>query len=400
MAQPGPRARALTRYFSNEHGFEAENYIAGVILYKRRTVQGGVERIVVKHARLGAWWQGDARDPEIDSEENLLRRLWGSEHTIRLLSVVDDRHHRAPVMWAPPLNRNLLNPPPILPWKLGVDPALYPNVTNVEFFVMEFLARGTGEQLIERCEAMNIGEISEPLLWCFFLCLTRGCIGMAYPPNRRNRNPPAVEREVLPPRGQPGPAASRISHGDLHVENMMFGDYDFQAAQPSCHQIVPILKVRQLDNIYGNLFTKGSQIIDFGLAHEDNTPAEAQRENMKFVGELMHQLARVVLDPIVEDRHRPRYMIRNIPGLNDFETYATAEFCRAGNLSYDFKLLVCMCLAVDEARRPTLRPVLEVCERNVGLTPNWMNLKDEVSELFDAVPLLNNGSDSGSEYAP
>ncbi|RYC64421.1 hypothetical protein CHU98_g1794 [Xylaria longipes] len=324
MAQPGPRARALTRYFSNEHGFEAENYIAGVILYKRRTVQGGVERIVVKHARLGAWWQGDARDPEIDSEENLLRRLWGSEHTIRLLSVVDDRHHRAPVMWAPPLNRNLLNPPPILPWKLGVDPALYPNVTNVEFFVMEFLARGTGDP-------------------------------------RLHRNGVSAK----PQKSQPTRSRERV-------------------------------KVRQLDNIYGNLFTKGSQIIDFGLAHEDNTPAEAQRENMKFVGEL----ARVVLDPIVEDRHRPRYMIRNIPGLNDFETYATAEFCRAGNLSYDFKLLVCMCLAVDEARRPTLRPVLEVCERNVGLTPNWMNLKDEVSELFDAVPLLNNGSDSGSEYAP
>ncbi|KAI1756204.1 hypothetical protein F4782DRAFT_550097 [Xylaria castorea] len=274
MARPGLRARALTRYFSDEYGFEPENHIAGVILYKRLNAQGVVERIVIKHATMPVWGQQPgARDDEIDLEENLLRRLWGSEHTIRLMSVVDDRYHRAPVMWAPPLNRNLLNPPPILPWKLRVDPALYPNAANFGFFVMEFLARGTG-------------------------------------------------------------------------------------------------------------------------------PAEAQRENMKFVGELMHQLARVAEDPVEDDHERPRYTVRNIPGLTDFETYATAEFCRARNLSFDFKLLVCKCLAVDEARRPTLRPVLEVCERNAGLTPNWMNLADEVSELFDAVPLLNNGSDSDSEYTP
>ncbi|KAI0551002.1 hypothetical protein F4679DRAFT_594331 [Xylaria curta] len=398
MAQPGLRARALTQYFSSEYGFEAENYIAlNIILYKRQNAQGVLERIVVKHAIMSLWGQPGDRDEEIDSEENLLRRLWGSEHTIRLMSVVDDRHHRAPVMWAPPLNRNALNPPPILPWKLRIDPALYYHAANFGFFVMEFLARGTGEQLIQRCQAMDIDEISEPLLWCFFLCLTRGCIGMAYPPNRGNRNPPAVVREVLP---RPARPASKISHGDLHLGNIMFGDYENQVAQPDCHQIAPICKEPREDDIMTISFAKGVQIIDFGLSHEDNSPVEAQMENMKFVGELMHQLARLTIDPVVDDEDRPTYTIRNVPGLDDFDTYATQAFCEARNLSDDFKLLVCKCIAVDEAIRPTLRPVLEVCERNVGLTPNWMNLTDEVYELFDSVPLLNNGSDSGSEYLP
>ncbi|KAI0183040.1 hypothetical protein EV127DRAFT_414544 [Xylaria flabelliformis] len=351
MAQPGLRARSLTQYFSNEYGFEAENYIAGIILYKRQTAQGVVERIVVKHAILPILYEPpDGRDEEIDLEENILRRLWGSEHTIRLMSIVDDRYHRAPVMWAPPINRDALNPPPILPWKLRIDPARYYHVANCGFFVMEFLAR-----------------------------VTRGCIGMAYPPNRGNRNPAAVEREVLP---RPARPASRISHGDLHLGNIMFGDYENQVAHPDCHQIGPILK-----------------IIDFGLSHEDNSPAEAQRENLKFVGELMHQISRVTMDPVQDDEDRPTYTVRNFPGV-DFDTYATEEFCEAANLSDDFKLLVCQCLAVDEAWRPTLRPVLEVCERNVALTPNWMNLTDEAYELFDSVPLLDNGNDSGSEYTP
>ncbi|KAI1744900.1 hypothetical protein F4680DRAFT_467189 [Xylaria scruposa] len=368
MAQPDLRARALTQYFSSEYGFEAENYIAGILVYKRQNAQGVVERIAIKYARMSIWWQPGDRDEEIDSEENFLRRLWGSEHTIRLISIVDDRHHRAPVKWAPPLNRNALNPPPILPWKLRIDPALYPNAANFGFFVMEFLARGTGEQLIKRCQAMGIVEISEPLLWCFFLCLTRGCIGMAYPPSRGNRNPPAVEREVLP---RPARQASKISHGDLHLGNIMFGDYENQVAHPDCHQIAPICD-----------------------------PIEAQMENMKFVGELMHQLARLTIDPVVDDEERDTYTVRNIPGLDDFDTYATQEFFEDGNLSFDFKLLVCKCIAVDEAIRPTLRPVLEICERNVALTPNWINLTDEVYELFDSVPLLNNDNDSDSEYIP
>ncbi|KAI0439507.1 hypothetical protein F4803DRAFT_564495 [Xylaria telfairii] len=344
MAQPNPRAQALTHYFSNEYNFEPENYIAGVILYKRRNAQGVVERIVVKHAVQPLSGQMD-RD-----EENFLRRLWGSEHTIRLISVIDDRDHRAPVTWAEPLNRNLLNPPPILPWKLRVDPVRYPNAAGVAFFVMEYLERGTGDHLIERCQAMNIVEISEPLLWSFFLCLTRACVGMAYPPNRRNRNPPAVEREALP-RGRPRPAP------------------------------------------------KGVQVIDFGMTYEYDTPPQAQMENMRFVGELMHQLACVAQDEVLDDEYKPRYLVRNVPGLGDFETYASEDFWRDQNLSFDFKLLVSRCMAVNEAIHPTVAPVLEICERNVGLTPNWMNLADEVSEIFDTVP-LDEDSDSGSEYEP
>lgn len=68
MAQPNPRAQALTHYFSNEYDFEPENYIAGVILYKRRNAQGVVERIVVKHATLPLGGQLD-REEEIGVEE-------------------------------------------------------------------------------------------------------------------------------------------------------------------------------------------------------------------------------------------------------------------------------------------------------------------------------------------
>ncbi|TRX96018.1 hypothetical protein FHL15_003160 [Xylaria flabelliformis] len=325
MAQPGLRARSLTQYFSNEYGFEAENYIAGIILYKRQNAQGVVERIVVKHAIMSIWEQPDERDEEIDSEENLLRRLWGSEHTIRLMSVVDDRYHRAPVMWAPPINRDALNPPPILPWKLRIDPARYPIAASFGFFVMEFLARGTGNSWVYRN-----GVSPEP---------------------RKSQSSGSRERGIATPR------AASVT------------DIPCKSEEPR----VDILMIP---------FTKGVQIIDFGLSHEDN------------------RRTRVTIDPVVDDEERPTFTVRNVPGGIDFDTYATEEFCEAANLSDDFKLLVCKCLAVDEAWRPTLRPVLEVCERNVALTPNWMNLTDEAYELFDSVPLLDDGNDSGSEYLP
>lgn len=113
----------------------------------------------------------------------------------------------------------------------------------------------------------------------------------------------------------------------------------------------------------------------------------------------MHQLACVAIDEVLDDDDKPRYLVRNVPGGGDFETYASEDFWRDQDLSYDLKLLVSKCMAVDEAIHPTVAPVLQICERNVALTPNWMNLADEVSELFDTVP-LDDDSDSGSEYEP
>ncbi|KAI0455478.1 hypothetical protein F5B21DRAFT_190404 [Xylaria acuta] len=385
MAQPpGPRALALTNFFTEEHDFEPEKYNGGIILYKRsnNNAQGGAaERIVVKHAEAPIDGGMDRNDWTSD-EEKILRRLWGAEHVVRLLSIVDNRRHRSP-KWNAPLSRPLLDLSQILPWKLRVSRADYRDAARFYFFVMEHLSRGDGDSLVHRCQNLGIVELSEPLLWYFFLCLTRGCVAMAWPPNRGSRNPPPVVREEIPNLMR---RASKMVHADLHMGNVMFGEYDARDdTQPSCHQGVPILK-----------------IIDFGLASEEATPEEAQWDNMRYVGELIYQLATLCIDDSIWDGDDDRlsFVVDDISSLDDFETWLDEDFYKSRRFSKAFRRLLARCLAVEPDRRPSVRRALRICERNVARTPNWRNLADEVSEIFDTVPLDTDDDDSGSEFQP
>ncbi|KAI8952439.1 hypothetical protein F4801DRAFT_540771 [Xylaria longipes] len=376
---PGPRALALTRFFTAEHDFEPEKYNGGIILYKRRNAQGGVVRIIVKHAEAPTYFYD--RNDETAAEERILRRLWGAEHIIRLLSIVDNRRHRSR-NWNEPLSRPL-NSSRILPWKLRVSRTHYHDATRFYFFVMEHLSRGDGDALIHRCRNLGIAEISEPLLWYFFLCLTRGCVAMAWPPNRGRLNPPPVVREVIP---NPMQKASRLIHGDLHLGNIMFGDYDASDdTRPSCHQGVPVLK-----------------IIDFGLAYNEATPIEAQWDNIRYVGELICQLALPQKDALVwgDDDGRPTFLVDDIPNLDDFDTWLDEDFYRSERFSKAFREFIARCMATEPDRRPSVRRALRICQRNVARTPNWRNLANEVSEIFDTVPLDTDDDGSGSEYEP
>ncbi|TGJ87833.1 hypothetical protein E0Z10_g959 [Xylaria hypoxylon] len=366
MAQaPGIRAQALSGFFTRRYGFHAEKHIVGATIFKRDTGRGSIERMVVKHAPLGQGNVAPRDDGEIEVEERVLRSLWGSEHNVRLISITDDRDHKG-ARWDRPINRT--ETPWTLPWKLPVNDRRYPRVSGFRFFAMEYLARGTGEALLKRCVALGIAKISQPVLWYFFLCLTRACVGIAYPPSRKNRNPPEVWRETLP---VPGQRRSRISHGDLHLGNVMFGDYDVgnANAQPGCHHVTPILK-----------------IIDFGMASKEDSSKEAHEHNMLNVGEkLMHELSQAGrFATVFEDYDSmPVYEIDDIDGRDPFDTWATEEFYESDDFTQDFKVIVAACMAARPEDRPTLQEVLDTCERNIALTPNWIDFKDEVSDLFD-----------------
>ncbi|KAI1757383.1 hypothetical protein F4782DRAFT_525198 [Xylaria castorea] len=375
MAQPpGQRARILNTFFAAEHGFEPENYNIGIILYKRRNAQNVVERIVVKHAQApGDTGAAYDRNSEISDEEKILRRLWGAEHVIRLLAVVDNRHHRSR-KWNEPRSRPFYYLSSILPWKLRVDQAIYPGATQFNFFVMEYLSRGDGDALIHRCQAMGVTEISEPVLWYFFLCLTRACVAMAWPPNHGSRNPPTVVREDIP---NPMQRASRIVHGDLHLGNIMFGEYNaVDNIQPTCHQGVPV-------------------------SWDEETPKDAQRDNIRYVGECIHQFALVSVDNSIYDDDRPTFLVDDIPSLGNFETYLEEDFYRSERLSKPFRQLLAWCMAVEQGRRPSVKRALRICERNVGRTPNWRRFADEISEIYDMVPMdMDTDGDSSGEYEP
>ncbi|KAF2971622.1 hypothetical protein GQX73_g1958 [Xylaria multiplex] len=317
MAQPpGQRGQVLNRFFSTQHGFEPESYNqVGIIVYKRRNAQNLVERIVVKHA-LAPADSGEAYDLDdrISHEENILRRLWGAEHVVRLLAVVDNQRHRSR-KWNEPLSRPFHYLWTLLPWRLRANQAIYPWAIPFNFIVMEHLSRGDG-----------------------------------------------------------------IVHGDLHLGNMMFGEYDpIDGALPLCHQGVPL--------------------IDFGLAWDEWTPRDAQQDNIRYVGECIHQLALVGVDDFVYNDDRPTFLVDDIPTLAGFETYLEEEFYRSERFSRPFRQLLAWCMAVEQNNRPSVRRALLICERNVGRGPSWEHLADEISDIYDMVPMDTDDS-SGSEYDP
>ncbi|KAI2634642.1 hypothetical protein GGS21DRAFT_113219 [Xylaria nigripes] len=233
---PGNRGIHLNHFFARRYRFQPEKYIAGSTIYKRST-RTGMQRIVVKHAPEPELHEDeDEAEEQLANEEKLLLQMWGAEHIVRLLSIVSNQEHRRR-HWIEPASRRLQNA--LLPWKLRINPEVYPGVARIKFFVMEYMSRGTVEELIKRCITSGFTEISEPLLWCFLLCLARACVAIAYPPNIRGREPIDNWREALPARRQP----SRITHGDLHLGNVMFGDISPDPdREPCCHQGVPICR--------------------------------------------------------------------------------------------------------------------------------------------------------------
>ncbi|KAI1112876.1 hypothetical protein F5Y14DRAFT_419835 [Nemania sp. NC0429] len=372
MAAPrDPVAGNLRLYFHTHHGFEHERQIAATIIYKRNTPDGTVERIVVKYGKTAM--DGDT----IDTEEDILRSLWGAEHIIKLLSVVSNRQHSGR-KWQEPFARELDNPNPILPWKLPISELNFPVAARSKFFIMEYLPRGTASELVERCEAMNIDEISEPLLWYFFLCLTRACVAMAYPPSARGREPPRVLREMIP-RHRPRPIL--LGHWDLHLGNIMFGEYDDDPeAQPVCHQVTPILKV-----------------IDFGMSQYESTEEDSIFFNVRQTGEAIYELAIMDASLPDDDEDRGTFLIDDDLGWTPFLTFASEEFCRDPKYSQKFRHTVARCLAVDWHDRPNLQYLLNTCMEQADAIGNPYKLADEVNELFDFVPT---NDDDGSEYEP
>ncbi|KAI1634878.1 hypothetical protein F4809DRAFT_491088 [Biscogniauxia mediterranea] len=229
-------SRALVDYFYDKHKFEfikSLQWLSGGALLCLKSGEpkssGKREGIVVKHGinQLRAW--------EIPIEREGLEALRGAEHICQILpmqhDVVPDKDNDA---WA----------------DAWIYSQKYPQVWESPYIVLEAISGGTVQDFI----AKNEGKpVSQEILWILFLCLTRGCIAMAYPPyggpgapTRKEEIPPCVEQ-------------SGLSHGDLHTGNIMFGD------------------PWEDDEHYGvNPF----RLIDFGLAEWLEDPEEATSDNL------------------------------------------------------------------------------------------------------------------------
>ncbi|KAI3316813.1 hypothetical protein HD806DRAFT_527615 [Xylariaceae sp. AK1471] len=210
-------------------------------------------------------------------------------------------------------------------------------------------------------------ELDEPLpnrmLWCFFLCLCRMVVGMAWPlgdiGGGNADGSPVLE--VIPPLNARGerPAKSRLLHGDFHARNIMI-----DKLEPVEHKLVPVLK-----------------LIDFGMSRDLPVRASEQpdlvvKSNILAAGEVMLGLLRGNRrggPGLMEITHNGETKQVNsyAPDLDKMSAKYGAPPAvvakhqeRIDNLDPDIRSLVALCVALKVEDRPNINNLLLEVERN------------------------------------
>ncbi|KAI0023920.1 hypothetical protein F4780DRAFT_776150 [Xylariomycetidae sp. FL0641] len=306
-----------------------DNTGGGALVFNRWSGVDGRfrRRFVVKH--LGS---ADTYNIAAQREFDMLERLRGAQHIVQLVG----------------------------PGRAEVNGRLV--------IVMEFVGHGTLRAMLERFQDRGRG-VPERILWCIFLCLTRACIAMSFPPRGAENEP--VQRETPPPGREP---TTSICHNDMHFENVMIDE--IVLGDPE-HSVVPLFKV-----------------IDFGVATalqedmgsfgEASSPAygdeaiaydgDAWEANILSVGELMSGLA-IGEDVLGATTGRSVTLLATgtsgssaVPPV--FTTRAPAEL-DAAPVSAALRGLVARCLAAAAEERPGREELLEACEAAVYDERRW-----------------------------
>ncbi|KAF2964689.1 hypothetical protein GQX73_g8870 [Xylaria multiplex] len=209
----------LQSCFARSNRWECEKllgsgaYGAAVLVKERNADQGHARRVVLKRA-LGAGID------ELKAEIAALKLLRGSAHFATMLASCEDLIEFA----------NQTTP------TMGLR-TIFATLHGLRgpASVQEFCQNGTLDQLKEKARARGI-EIPNSLLWHFYLCLVRACIGLAYPPSGAEDVTPALE--VL--RGE---APGDLVHGDIAGRNIVIADIDADVPE---HSTIPTLKMIDL----------------------------------------------------------------------------------------------------------------------------------------------------------
>ncbi|KAI0010248.1 kinase-like domain-containing protein [Xylariaceae sp. FL0662B] len=326
---------SLRQYFSDKNRFKWERTLEPggfgflACFRERNPATGNVRRFVVKCPQ-------DIDDDE-DIESLNREKTW--------LGVLKDARHI--------VNPIAISNNPLLPRKVTRQGFTHPHI------IIEYIENGTLGDFLERC---GDRDIPNRILWRIFLCLIRACVAMAYPPRAGQREEPRAN--VVP---------NKLAHGDMHLENFMFGGLDMNDLE---HNLVPILK-----------------LIDFGLAsdEEGDKPRLNRQVYEKFDKELEFY------------RYNQPNGVRNsginanvigigmtmsalIHGMDTLEESPCREAMQEElpSLDNDLQLLILRCLAVDSKNRPTLQELVTkaynaVLTRDAAFY-NRMNLPNKADE--------------------
>ncbi|KAI1406931.1 kinase-like protein [Hypoxylon sp. FL1857] len=205
----------------------------------------------------------------LEQERDMLRKFQGAEHIVQIIDLPGDEFVPNPPNQEP--TREQLRRDQARAELDRQDRGLVPGeeIGPFDAIVMELVPNGDLYQFICKVRE-NRNPIPNHILWEFFLCLIRGCIGMAYPPALmpENRFHAWPIRETVPEGRADNPG--RIVHFDLDPKNVFLSETELLIGDEVEHNGIPVL-----------------QIGDFGLAEEikagqEDWYYEKHRERGKF----------------------------------------------------------------------------------------------------------------------
>ncbi|KAI0148643.1 kinase-like domain-containing protein [Xylariaceae sp. FL1272] len=324
--------RKVRDHFNRQSRYTYEKFLGRgafgethLITHRRRI--GPPRRLVVKRII-------DKEDEgQLRSEIGILRLLGGAAHIVKLIAARDGT--RAPRGF-------LLRAVSRLKQRVE-DRINGPKYNRSSAFligfkgpvsIMEYLENGDLMRLLDRLGRAD-QALPNRVLWSFFLCLTRACVGMAYP-QIRNDDPP-LSLEVIPDNDI---SINGLVHDDFQWGNVMVGSAGYF---PREHGIIPPLK-----------------LIDFGLARdvtEPESPFVPAKSATTAVMENMVSATRIVIGLIAR-----RVVVGSVDNRDDFAIEIAPRTDGTPNpyptLDPQLRRLLTRCLDPDHARRPTLAQLL------------------------------------------
>ncbi|KAI0446457.1 kinase-like protein [Xylaria telfairii] len=320
-----------------------------------KTVVNKANRSSVQSLKNEIWWT---------------KRFAGSEHLIQLINLdlgimqdieANDEYRHGEL-------------PSIIMEKMGRG-SLHLLLYRLRFVVYHFNTR-----LMRHYRFMEY--IPNRTLWQMFLCLTRACIGMAFPAANPLENRGYVIRESVPEGVNP----SRIVHSDIDVQNVFIADPEDYPPDDE-HPWAPKLKIadygcmvewdddwtfkEKSNSLWGkNSYKAPEQFLPRAFDRNQLGPWT----NVYQIGQVMHDLISQRAIPSASRSKKPR----KIDG-NTFETYGWRMLEEGEdkiehdwkNVDLEMRQLVAGCMADQNWNRPPLAQLEKMIESRIS----WLRVR-------------------------